>query len=67
MEVQAMPALHAPDAAPVFGDMPAAVVEISLLLPANRAEALVALSRRRRESVGQILRRLIDGVLEAEG
>ena len=43
----------------------AAVVEIPLLLPAKRAEALVALSRTRRESVGQILRQMIDRALEA--
>jgi hypothetical protein len=39
------------------------VVEINLLLPANRAEALLALSRQRRQSVGQILRQLIDRAL----
>jgi uncharacterized protein with PIN domain len=42
------------------------VVQISLLLPASRAEALVALSRRTSQSVGQILRRLIDEALAAE-
>lgn len=36
------------------------VVEIGLFLPAHRAEALIALSRQRRQSVGQILRGLID-------
>ena len=36
------------------------VVEIGLFLPAHRAEALIALSRRRRQSVAQILRGLID-------
>ncbi len=40
------------------------VVEVALLLPANRAHALVALSRRRHESVGQILRSLIDHALD---
>lgn len=39
------------------------VVEIGLLLPANRAEALLALSRRRHQSVGHILRGLIDQAL----
>jgi hypothetical protein len=39
------------------------VVEIGLLLPANRADALVELSRRRQQSVGQILRGLIDRAL----
>jgi hypothetical protein len=42
-----------------YGD----VVEIGLLLPANRADALVELSRRRQQSVGQILRGLIDRAL----
>ena len=41
------------------------VVEIALLLPANRAEALLALARRRRQTVGQILRHLIDQELAA--
>ena len=36
------------------------IVEIGLLLPANRAEALLDLSRRRHQSVGQLLRGLID-------
>ncbi len=39
------------------------VVEIALLLPAKQAEALVALSRRRQQSVGQILRGLIQRAL----
>lgn len=42
------------------------VVEVALLLPANRAEALVAMSRRRQESVGQILRSLIDRALDTD-
>jgi hypothetical protein len=41
------------------------VVEIALLLPANRAEALLALARRRHQTVGQILRHLIDQELTA--
>ena len=36
------------------------VVEIGLLLPSNRAEALLELAHARQESVGQLLRRLID-------
>jgi hypothetical protein len=39
------------------------VVEIGLLLPANRADALVELSKRRHQSVAQILRGLIDRAL----
>jgi hypothetical protein len=36
------------------------VVEIGLLLPTNRAAALMRLAQDRRESVGQVLRELID-------
>ena len=39
------------------------VVELALLLPANRAEALVALAHQRQQSVGQVLRTLIDHAL----
>jgi len=42
------------------------VVEVPLLLTTQRAEALVALSRQRRQSVGQILRHLIDQALAEE-
>ncbi|WP_406696860.1 hypothetical protein V5E97_38325 [Singulisphaera sp. Ch08] len=44
---------------PLQGD----VVEIGLLLPADRADALVELSKRRHQSVAQILRDLIDRAL----
>lgn len=46
-----------------FGD----IVEIGLLLPAARVEALVKLSRRRQQSVAQLLRALIDNALADEG
>src|SRR5262249_17128081 len=36
------------------------VIELSLLVPANKMEALMVLSQQRRETVGQILRQLID-------
>lgn len=36
------------------------VVEIGLLLPANRATALMNLAKTRQESVGQVLRKLIE-------
>lgn len=36
------------------------VVEIGLLLPSNRAAELLQLARDRHESVGQVLRRLIE-------
>lgn len=39
------------------------VVEIGLLLPKNWANALIELSKRRQQSVGQILRHLIDRAL----
>lgn len=40
--------------------MPEGMVEIGLLLPTKRAEALLKLAKERRESVGQILRRMIE-------
>ena len=43
------------------------VVEIGLLLPAPRAEALMALSRSTRRTVGQILRDMIDRELAHPG
>jgi hypothetical protein len=45
------------DKAPQVND---GVVEIGLLLPTNRAAALLKLARERHESVGQVLRKLID-------
>ena len=45
---------------------PGEIVEIGLLLPANRADALVELSRRRHQSVNQFLRGLIDHALTDE-
>ena len=36
------------------------VVEVALLLPKRRADALLDLAKRRRQSVGQILRTLIE-------
>jgi hypothetical protein len=36
------------------------VVELGLLLPANRAAELLRLAQDRHESVGQLLRKLID-------
>jgi len=44
----------------------AEVVEIGLLLPASRADALLELSKRRRQSVAQILRDLIERALAVE-
>jgi hypothetical protein len=45
------------------GTPPAEFVEIGLLLPANRAAALLELAQDRRETVGQILRKLVDRAL----
>jgi hypothetical protein len=45
-----------------FGD----VVEIGLLLPANRADALLELSKQRQQSIGQILRAMIDRELSGQ-
>lgn len=42
-------------------------VEIGLLLPKNRASALLRLARERHETVGQILRRLVDRALTGDG
>jgi hypothetical protein len=42
------------------------VVEVALLLPKRRADALRDLARRRRQSVGQILRALIEREVLAE-
>ncbi len=36
------------------------VVEIGLLLPASWADALIEMSKKRQQSVGQILRTMID-------
>jgi hypothetical protein len=41
-------------------------VEIGLLLPKNRAAALLQLARERHETVGQILRKLVDRALTQE-
>jgi hypothetical protein len=59
------PITSAPSA-PLFKNGSEEIVEISLLLPTNRAEALVALSIRRQQSVAQILRQLIDRALAGE-
>ena len=42
-----------------------AVVEIGLFLPARRAQALIDLSRRKGQSVGELLRGLIDQAIAA--
>ncbi len=43
------------------------IVEIALLLPVQQVEALVKLSKSRNQSIGQILRGLIDEVIADEG
>jgi hypothetical protein len=63
-----MPApLKATPAAPAIGTEIDEFVEIGLLLHKNRASALLELARDRRETVGQLLRRLVDSALAAEG
>ncbi len=42
------------------------VVEIGLLLPVNRAADLMDLAKTRRESVGQVLRKLIERELSGD-
>jgi hypothetical protein len=49
------------------GTPPAEFVEIGLLLPANRAAALLELAQDRRQTVGQILRKLVDRALTEDG
>jgi hypothetical protein len=67
MEIQTMPSLTAPIGIASSADVAGEIVEIALLLPKNRADALVQLSRQKHQSVGQILRSLIDrALLEAE-
>ena len=45
---------------------PGDVVEIGLLLPAAWADALIEMSKRKRQSVGQLLRGMIDHALTAD-
>lgn len=42
---------------------PGDVVEIGLLLPAHWADALLRMSRRRQQSVGELVRGMIDRAL----
>ena len=52
-----IPSTSAPKSGMVrYGD----IVEIGLLLPASRANALLELSKRTNQSVGQLLRSMID-------
>ncbi len=57
-----MPPLFGSDASRLSTtpDVPDDVVEIGLLLSSRRAEALLALSRQRHQTVAHILRGLID-------
>jgi hypothetical protein len=67
METQTMSALPAPIGFSSSTDLAGEIVEIALLLPKKRADALVQLSREKHQSVGQILRSLIDrALLEAQ-
>ena len=42
------------------------VVEIGILLPANRAAALIQIAQNRQESVGHLLRKMIDRELMSQ-
>ena len=53
-------------ALPAVLQNPDDVVEIGILLPANRAADLIQIARSRRESVGQLLRGMIDRELAAQ-
>jgi hypothetical protein len=55
--VASMIGVSRPDAMPQGAE---GVVEIGLLLPTKRAAALLRLAQDRRESVGQVLRKLIE-------
>jgi hypothetical protein len=66
MEIPPMAVTQGTDAARLGTNTKMDIVEFALLLPANRAEALIALSRKRQESVGQILRDWIDRALASE-
>jgi hypothetical protein len=65
LELSTMNALATNSGLPVGPAMTDPIVEIGLLLPAKRAEALIALSRQRGQSVAQILRGLIERELDA--
>ncbi len=43
------------------------VVEIGLLLPSSWADALLEMSKRKRQSIGQLLRNMIDRGLVDDG
>lgn len=63
MEAKSMPSVESTPPPTWFKNAKAEVVEISLMLPVQRAEALVRLSRNRQTSVAQLLRDLIDDAL----
>ena len=58
-----MPPIDGPLAHGLGSARSADVVEIGLLLPASWADALVEMSKRRGQSVGQLLRGMIDRAL----
>lgn len=55
-----MPPFHGTSAKYLGSPSQGDVVEISLLLPTAWADALLEMSRRKRQSVGQIVRGMID-------
>jgi hypothetical protein len=58
-----MAAPHSTSAVQIGSAPSADVTEIGLLLPTSRVHALIELSKRKHQSVGQILRGLIDRAL----
>ena len=60
MESSSIASLMAQTMTELSDDGKNGVVEIGLLLPTNRAAALLHLARERHESVGQVLRKLIE-------
>jgi hypothetical protein len=58
-----MAVLPSTSASQISKATPPDVVEIGLLLPTSRINALIELSKKRHQSVGQILRGMIDRAL----
>ncbi len=55
-----MASIQGTTAPPIGSHESGDVVEIGLLLPTSWADALLEMSKRRRQSIGQILRTMID-------
>lgn len=66
MDTHAMPPPEGSTPSPFFPRATNNLVEFSLVLPVQQAEALVRLSRGRNTSVAKILRQIITDALAAE-